>query len=393
MFNGFLDLPVWGYIGVLLVLTHITIVSVTVFLHRHQAHRALELHPLVSHFFRLWLWLTTGMVTKQWVAVHRKHHAKCETPEDPHSPQVLGLQNVLWKGAELYRAEASNGETLEKYGHGTPDDMLEHRLYSRFPYLGIVIMLAVDFILFGFAGITIFALQMIWIPFWAAGVINGIGHFWGYRNFETNDAATNISPIGILIGGEELHNNHHAHASSAKLSNKWWEFDIGWFYIRVFSLLGLAQVKRTAPKVNHEPGKTTIDIETVHAVIRNRFHIMKLYGRNVIRPVIKEESEKANQYFKSLMKRSRRLMIREDVKIDLSGKAVLREVFDHSQALHTVYEFKQNLKELWLRSSNNQLKRVAKLQEWCVQAEATGIKVLQDFARSIHGYSLTAGAA
>jgi stearoyl-CoA desaturase (delta-9 desaturase) len=229
MLDGFLNFSWWEVLVALLVMTHITIAGVTIFLHRHQAHRSVELHPVVSHFFRFWLWLTTGMVTKQWVAIHRKHHAKCETPEDPHSPQTRGLKTVLWRGAELYRAEAENEETLRNYGHGTPNDWLENNVYSRFPLLGIILMAIIDLMLFGVIGITVFAIQMIWIPFWAAGIINGIGHYWGYRSFETRDAARNIMPIGIIIGGEEFHNNHHAYASSARLSYKWWEFDIGCF--------------------------------------------------------------------------------------------------------------------------------------------------------------------
>jgi stearoyl-CoA desaturase (delta-9 desaturase) len=249
-------------------------------------------------------------------------------------------------------------------------------------------MLTIDFLLFGYIGITIFAIQMLWIPFWAAGVINGVGHYWGYRNFETSDASSNIMPIGILIGGEEFHNNHHAYASSARLANKWWEFDIGWFYIRCMELLRLADVRKTAPQVTLEKGKITVDIETVRAVVRNRVHVMKLYGRDVIKPVIRQESRKANIYFRKSIRRARRFMIREDVKIDVKAKQLLNEVTEHSQALATVYKFKQQLKELWLRTYQNQEKRVASLQEWCNQAEQTGIKVLQDFARSIRGYTL-----
>jgi stearoyl-CoA desaturase (delta-9 desaturase) len=244
-----------------LALTHVTIVTVTVFLHRSQAHRALDLHPAVNHFFRFWLWLTTGMVTREWVAVHRRHHAKCETPEDPHSPQVLGLGKVMSEGAELYKAAADDGETLSRYGHGTPDDWLERNLYGRFTWHGVGLLLILDVLLFGVYGITMWAVQMLWIPFFAAGVINGVGHFWGYRNFETADAATNIVPWGILIGGEELHNNHHAFPSSARLSSKWWELDIGWFYIRLLGALGLARVKKVAPEPRAD-GDGVIDMDT-----------------------------------------------------------------------------------------------------------------------------------
>jgi len=294
-FEGLFQLSTWDYVFVTIVLTHITIASVTIFLHRHQSHHALSLHPVVSHFFRLWLWLTTGMVTREWVAVHRKHHAKCETEDDPHSPKKRGLLTVLLAGSWLYRREAVNQETLEKYGQGTPGDWLENNLYSRNPLLGICLMAALDMFFFGSVGLLIFAVQMLWIPFWAAGVINGVGHFFGYRNFETADASTNIVPWAILIGGEELHNNHHAHAASARLSNKWWEIDLGWWYIRMLAFFRLAKIRRLAPKVRKAEAKPNIEIDTVRAIVRNRFHVMKLYGLKVIHPVISEERETADR--------------------------------------------------------------------------------------------------
>jgi stearoyl-CoA desaturase (delta-9 desaturase) len=387
--NGLLNLDIWGVVLATLVLTHITIASVTIFLHRHQSHSALTLHPAVSHFFRFWLWLTTGMVTKEWVAIHRKHHAKCETEEDPHSPQTRGIKTVLWRGAELYRAEAETPETLEKYGQGTPNDWLERKLYSRFPLLGIFFMLLIDVAMFGAIGITVFAVQMLWIPFWAAGVINGIGHFWGYRNFETTDASRNIAPIGILIGGEEFHNNHHAYASSARLANKWWEFDIGWFYIRMLETFGLARVKKVAPKVTIEQDKHVIDMETLRALVRNRFHVMKLYSRKVIRPVIRQERRRVEDgYFRHLLGRVRRFMTREDIKLDPQAMQAIQEAIQHSHALEVVYHFKQQLKELWVRTSNNQTARVQRLQQWCRDAEQTGIESLQNFAQTLRGYTM-----
>jgi len=390
MLNGLLDLSFLGVAVALLLLTHITIACVTIFLHRHQAHHSVDLHPLVSHFFRFWLWMSTGMVTREWVAVHRKHHATCETKEDPHSPQVKGLRKVLFDGVELYREEAKNKETIQNYGQGTPNDWLERHVYGAHPMMGLALMLVLDCLLFGVIGISVFAIQMIWIPFWAAGVINGLGHFWGYRSFETSDASSNIIPVGILIGGEELHNNHHAYASSARLSNKWWEFDIGWFYIRSLQFVGLAKVKRVAPKSRFVPSKAIVDFDTVSAVVRNRFHVMTLYGRNVIQPVIQQEKRHADVYFKKTLKRAKRLMMREDIKIDLDAKEIINQAVARSQALETVYRFKQTLKELWLRTYSNQEKRVAALQEWCREAELTGIKVLQEFAQSIRGYSLQA---
>ncbi|MGD8566806.1 MAG: fatty acid desaturase [Gammaproteobacteria bacterium] len=388
MLDGLLNLSWWEVVIALLVMTHITIAAVTIFLHRHQAHRSVNLHPLVSHFFRFWLWMTTGMVTKQWVAIHRKHHAKCETPEDPHSPQTRGLKTVLWRGAELYRDEASNPETLRNYGHGTPNDWLERKIYSRFPFLGISLMAVIDVLLFGVIGITVFAVQMIWIPFWAAGIINGIGHYWGYRSFETADAARNIMPVGILIGGEEFHNNHHAYAASARLSHKWWEFDIGWFYIRTMQLLGLAKVRTVSPKSAFDPAKAKVDLDTVKAVIRNRVHVMALYGRDVIKPVVQQECASASNSVRNVYKRARRFMIREDLKLDCRAKEILQQAMAESHALETVYQYKQKLKEILTRSSENQAKRLARLQEWCVQAEQTGIDVLQKFAQSLRGYSL-----
>jgi len=386
--NGLLDLSVWGYIGATLLLTHITIAAVTIFLHRHQSHRALTLHPVISHFFRFWLWLTTGMVTKQWVAIHRKHHTHCETESDPHSPQTRGLKKVLLQGAELYREEADNAETLEKFGHGTPDDWIERNLYSRYPFLGISLLLLIDILLFGLIGITIFAIQMIWIPFWAAGVINGVGHYWGYRNFETTDASRNISPWGILIGGEELHNNHHSYPASARLSNKWWEFDIGWLYIRSMEILGLARVKKIAPRAVFVSDKNTIDIDTVRAVIRNRFHVMKLYCRKVIIPVLKQQRRDIQPAYRKFLRRVRKLLTREDIKLDSESQNRLDNALKHSQALQTVYQCKQQLRDIWARSSSDHAGRVKRLQAWCAEAEQSGIQALQDFAHNLRGYSL-----
>lgn len=388
MLEGLLDLPVWGHIVVALLLTHVTIASVTIFLHRHQAHRALDLHPLVSHFFRFWLWLTTGMVTQQWVAVHRKHHAKCETEEDPHSPQVYGIRKVLWQGAELYRVEANNQETLEKYGRGTPDDWLERRLYSSHNALGIGLMLLIDLALFGSMGLAIWAVQMVWIPFWAAGVINGIGHWWGYRNYETTDASTNIVPWGMVIGGEEMHNNHHAFPSSAKFSLKGWEFDIGWLYIRSLEILRLARVKKVAPTPVLVPGKNRLDMETLRAIILNRFHIMADYSRKVMIPVLKEERRKADDSCRRLYRRVRRLLVRDESRLDEVARDRLQAVLDSSQALRTVYQHQRRLRELWDRTASTHENLLQALQEWCRQAEATGIKSLQDFARSLHNYAL-----
>ena len=389
--NGLIDLPWWGYIVVALVFTHITIVSVTIYLHRHQTHRGLDLHPVVSHFFRFWLWIATGMQTKAWVAIHRKHHAKCETDEDPHSPVVMGLRKVLWQGAELYRAEAKNQQTLEKYGHSTPDDWIERHVYTPFTSRGILLMMAIDIALFGAAGLTIWAVQMVWIPFFAAGVINGVGHFWGYRNYECADAATNIVPWGILIGGEELHNNHHTFASSAKFSSKWWEFDIGWMYIRVLETLGLAKVKKVAPRPAFDPAKQRFDLETVKAVVTNRFQVMARFAREVVNQVHREELKKVDPTDKetwTLLKKSRRLIVRETSLIDEHHRQHLSKVLEQNGTLSTVYTMKEKLQAIWQRSTATHEQLIHALEEWCRQAEATGIRALHEFALKLRTYSL-----
>jgi stearoyl-CoA desaturase (delta-9 desaturase) len=388
MFEGLISLPWWGYVLVALGLTHVTIASVTIFLHRHQAHRALDLHPVMSHFFRFWLWLTTGMVTKQWAAIHRKHHAKCETPDDPHSPQVLGINKVLLEGAELYRKESKNQETLDKYGHGTPNDWLENHVYTPYSGKGILIMLAINLLLFGALGLTIWAVQMIWIPLFAAGVINGIGHYWGYRNYEAADASTNIVPWGILIGGEELHNNHHTFASSAKLSSKWWEFDIGWFYIRLMSMLGLARIKKIPPELCFDANKTTVDLDTVKAVIHNRFQVMANFAREVLNNVHREELDKVAENDRALLKRARRLLIREESLLDDQSSERLRAALERSGRLQTVYAMKHKLQNVWQRTATTQAELVNALQEWCREAEATGIQALRDFAERLRTYTV-----
>lgn len=389
MWQGVLDLPVWGYVLAALVLTHITIASVTIYLHRHQAHRGLDLHPAVAHFFRFWLWLTTGMVTREWVAVHRKHHARCETPEDPHSPQVEGINRVLWGGAWLYRREASNAETVRKFGHGTPDDWIERNLYSRFSGLGILLMAVIDLALFGLvAGTIIWVVQMVWIPFWAAGVVNGIGHYWGYRNYEPADASRNISPLGVLIGGEELHNNHHAFPSSAKFSLKPWEFDLGWQYIRGMSALGLARVKRVAPTPVIVPSKRTLDQDTVTAIITNRLHVMASYAREVIAPTLAEERRRLDRNYRRLLRRARRALVRNERLINSRQRERLQNALTISQQLKIVYEFRQRLQEVWARSATTHEALLKNLQTWCSQAEASGVQALQKFSLKLRSYSL-----
>lgn len=391
LFDGLIDLSFWGYFWVALGLTHVTIASVTIFLHRHQAHRALSLHPSISHFFRLWLWLTTGMVTREWAAVHRKHHAKCEKDEDPHSPQKEGILRVLFAGALLYRREALNTETIEAYGHGTPDDWVERNVYSKYRFSGVGMMFAIDLLLFGLPGVVIWLVQMVWIPFWAAGVINGVGHFWGYRNFETQDASRNIVPWGILIGGEELHNNHHAYGVSARLSNKWWEFDIGWLYIRILEILGLAKVRRVAPKTSFADDLGAVDMEMLRAVVSNRFHVLKLYGNQVVAPVLRAQARLADTDAHGLKGRRhwrliKRKLASENPAVEIDSGEKLSTVLANNQTLQTIYDFKQGLKAVWTQRSKDQAELLARLQAWCAEAEASGVSALREFSRQLRGY-------
>jgi len=378
-------MPWWGYVAVTLVLTHITIASVTIFLHRHQAHRALDLHPIASHFFRFWLWLTTGMITREWAAIHRKHHAMCETVNDPHSPQIFGIRKVLWQGAELYRQEAKNRETIEKYGKGTPDDWLERNLYTKHSALGVGIMFVIDVVLFGPIGITMWAVQMMWIPFMAAGVINGLGHYWGYRNFAADDASTNIVPWGIIIGGEELHNNHHAYPTSAKLSAKWWEFDIGWLYIRLLEMLGLARVKKVAGKPQIIPGKTAADAATLQAVLTHRYEVMARFVQSV-KSTLREEIIKLNIHELNV-KTFRRWLHLDEAALPAPEKQVLEKALHMSRVLATIYAMRKELAGLWARSTASQEELLKRLEDWCQRAEATGIEAMQRFARQLRAYA------
>ncbi|MDA1331227.1 MAG: fatty acid desaturase [Proteobacteria bacterium] len=384
--SGLIDLPWWGYILTALGLTHITIAAVTIYLHRHSAHRALDLHPVVTHFFRFWLWLTTGMVTQQWTAIHRKHHARCETEEDPHSPQTLGLKKVFTEGAELYKKEAKNQETIDKFGHGTPDDWIERRLYKKHETIGIVTMLVIDLILFGAIGITIWAVQMIWIPLFAAGVINGVGHVLGYRNFNVNDASTNIIPWGILIGGEELHNNHHAYASSAKLSSRWYEFDIGWLYIRLMEIVGLATVKRMAAKVQLSDSPQSIDDKNLQAIITHRWDVLAQYSNSIKATCVAEIKHIAELH------RFKRPDIGKWLSFDqkfLSPTDLerLKQFGEKSKTLRTIVKMRDELSELWIKSTASKEQLVERLEDWCKRAETSGITALKDFSYLLRRYA------
>lgn len=382
----------WQVLLFTLVTTHITIASVTIFLHRSQAHRALDLHAIPSHFFRFWLWLSTGMVTKEWVAIHRKHHAKCETQDDPHSPVAHGIKTVLLTGSELYRTEAKNQETLAKYGHGTPDDWMERNVYSRFTWQGVGLLLIVDLMLFGAIGLTVWAVQMLWIPITAAGIINGLGHWWGYRNFEAADASTNVSPWGIIIGGEELHNNHHTYPTSAKLSVKKYEFDIGWGYIRALEMMGLAKVRKTAPTLKLGDVKPVADSKTLEALIANRYEVMAKYARGLRSACATEvkrlKAEGARSSAKLAdMRLARRWLHRDADKIPTHVKAQVESACGHSPSLTKLVTMREELRQLWTRTNVSAEQLVADLQAWCKKAEESGIAALQDFAlklRAVH---------
>jgi fatty-acid desaturase len=381
---GLWDLSPLTLVLITLALTHVTIVSVTVYLHRYSAHRSLELHPALKHFFRFWLWMTTGMTTREWTAIHRKHHATCETEDDPHSPQIKGLKRILWQGAEEYRVEAANQETLDRYGAGCPEDWLERNLYSRFPVGGVSTLLVINVALFGVIGLTVWAVQMIWIPLFAAGVINGIGHYWGYRNFECPDAATNIVPWGIIIGGEELHNNHHTYPNSAKLSQKPWEFDIGWMWIRLFQMLGLAKPRSTGPVAHKVPGKQTVDLDTAWAVLNDRFRVMARYAEDVVKPLVEQELDATRR----VVNRAKRTLTREESLVDEAGRHRIDELVNASPTIGTIYEFRQRLQAIWAKRGGNAEEMLAALKQWCVDAEETGIQALKDFVADLRTYAM-----
>lgn len=381
MAHGLLDLPWWQVVLYTLVTTHITIAAVTIFLHRTQAHRAMDLHAIPSHFFRFWLWIGTGMVTKEWVAIHRKHHAKCETEEDPHSPQTRGIENVLWRGAEMYRAESKNKDTIQKYGLGTPDDWIERNLYSRYGWQGVGLMLVLNWALFGAIGTVVWTVQMLWIPITAAGIINGIGHYWGYRNFEAPDASRNISPVGFIIGGEELHNNHHTYPTSARFSVKPYEFDIGWFYIQVLEKLGLASVKKVPPKMQLGAIQPVADEKTLEALIAHRYEVMAGYA-NEMRRVCKAEIQllKARQADISVLEAAKRWMHRDDDKVPATARPQLAQARAAHPVLDKMVTMREELRQMWLNTSQSREQLAADLAAWCHRAEESGIAALKEFS-------------
>ncbi|GAA4406776.1 aminotransferase [Advenella faeciporci] len=391
--GGLLQLSWWQLVLVTLVLTHITIVGVTIFLHRSQTHRGLDLHPIAAHFFRMWLWLTTGMVTKEWVAIHRKHHAKCEKEGDPHSPIVYGIEKVLWKGAELYREESANEETLKRYGHGTPDDWLERNLYTRHSGLGIILTLIVDVLLFGAAGLTVWAVQMAWIPFWAAGVVNGLGHYIGYRNFSSPDSSTNLFPIGIIIGGEELHNNHHAYGTSAKFSSKWYEFDIGWLYIKLMGYVGLAKVRKVAPKLKLEHNSAQVTEKTLQGVITHRYEIMTRYA-DLLKQAAQAEIERLKGVKDNLSIQQAALLksvadriTQAEQSLKPTEKQELEHALSQNKVLATLVNMRDDLTRVWASSTASSEQLLQDLQAWCQQAQQSGIHSLEQFALRLRRYA------
>ena len=393
--HGLWQLNWWGYVVTALVLTHLTIICVTLYLHRSQAHRAIDFHPAVNHVMRFWLWLTTGMKTKEWVSVHRKHHAKCESDDDPHSPIAKGIHLVLWRGAELYSEETARTDTLNIYGRGTPNDAIEKNLYSSHNNIGILLLLATHFVLFGFYGIAIWAVQMLWIPFFAAGVVNGIGHFNGYRNYPTDDYSTNFSNLGILIGGEELHNNHHAYPSSAKLSAKWWEFDIGWLYICILHRLKLATVLRLAPvPAFKRKADKNLDLDTARALFESRLHVTYEYVNKVLKPVLKAELTKADDAYHQLLIRAKHILPKPGNQVSASEDAILKEALLKNETLKLVCEFRHRLHDLLYVMKHKDYHNLKEaLREWCSQAEQSGVETLIEFSQMMQGYALKPSVA
>ncbi|MFK7887514.1 MAG: acyl-CoA desaturase [Gammaproteobacteria bacterium] len=394
---GLTQPPWWGYVLYTVFAIHASVMAVTLYLHRDQTHRGLDLHPIVRHACRFWLWFTTAIVTKQWVAVHRKHHARCETPEDPHSPVIEGIGKVLREGAELYQEEARKESTQEKYGRGTPDDWLERNVYSRFPNLGIMLLAVMNLALFGVLGITIWALQMLAMPVLSAGVINGLGHWTGYRNFECDDAARNLTPVAIVCGGEELHNNHHAFPSSAKFSAQRWEFDIGWMYISLFKAVGLARVRRLMPEPEFASSERSVDLETVRAIIVNRMHVLRDYTRTVTLPVLKAEAlnakNQSSERARQMLRDAKRALTRRPELLDARHQERLQQMLEDSAALKTVHEFRERLHGLWSGATVSNEKLLGQLSDWCKEAEATGIRALEEFSQRLKQYQMPAVAS
>jgi stearoyl-CoA desaturase (delta-9 desaturase) len=385
-FYGLADLNVWGYIVVSLAFMHVTLLGITLYYHRDQAHRSVKLHPVVRHFFRLWLWINTGANTKEWVAVHRKHHAYCERDGDPHSPAIFGLRNIVLEGAEYYRKEAAKPETLEKFGRGTPDDWLERNLYNRWPNLGVAILVVADLVLFGVPGIIMIAVQLSTMPLLAAGIINGVGHAIGYRNFETEDASTNLWPWALFIAGEELHNNHHAFPSSARFSQRPWEIDLGWLHLKVLSALRLAKIRRVAPEPELVATPKVPDVDALRAVIVNRMHVLRHYKNSVTVPVLRSELDQLGDNAARLARRARRLLKWQPGFLDRDSQIRLAELIERHPGLKTVLDYRRELTALWEGAHTSNERLLADFSDWCTRAESSGIEVLRDFSRYLKSF-------
>ncbi len=382
-FYGVLNLGFWQYVGLSVACFYISMMSITLYLHRDQAHRAIDLHPWLRHFFRMWLWINAGALTEEWVAVHRKHHAMCEREGDPHSPQIFGIRKVLLEGAELYKTEAAKSDVIEKYSRGTPRDWMQRNVYSRFHDGGVWILVLGSLLLLGAPGIIFLGIQLISMPVFAAGIINGAGHYWGYRNFEGDDASTNLTPFAVLIGGEELHNNHHAFPTSAKFSVRRWEFDIGWFYICIFRALGLCTVRRLAPKPYIQDSRQ-VDIQTLRAVLINRMHIMRDYTRSVTLPELRRErlADRGNK----MLRRAKLWLIKRPHMLDEFTRQNLLKILENNHTLRTVHDLRESLVGIWEQANVSNERLVKDLKDWCTEAEASGIRSLEEFSARLRGY-------
>ena len=378
---GLVPLPVWGYFLVTFLTIEAMFLGITLYLHRDQSHGGLVLHPALRHLFRFWLWFSSGAVTREWVAVHRRHHAHADKEGDPHSPVIYGLRRVLLEGFELYRKAADDPQTLSCYGRGTPDDWLERHLYSRHSYTGVALFAVAHVALFGVAGIIMVAVHLAAQPFFAAGVINGMGHAVGYRSFEMPSTATNIVPWALLLGGEELHNNHHAFPRSARFSVQRWEIDVGWLWIRLFRALGLAQVRWQAPRMQFEPRQRELDADTAKVLFTNRMHVLRAYARRVVLPVCRDLARREPQG--ALPAGTRKLLVRHPALLAEEASRRLRGLLEKHEALRRVIEFRESLQQLWNESAANPARAVAQLREWCSRAEASGIGALREFAAGL----------
>ncbi|PMQ03541.1 hypothetical protein DyAD56_18895 [Dyella sp. AD56] len=375
--HGLLQVGLGMLLLYLFVMTQLTILTVTLYLHRSQAHRSIDFHPALAHIFRFWSWLTTAMVTREWVAVHRKHHAHADTVQDPHSPYILGIHQLLWRGAELYAAVRSDPDLLATYGHGTTDDWIERHIYTPHSNWGPTLLAVISVALFGVGGMAIWAVQMMWIPFWAAGVVNGVGHWRGYRNFETPDTSANMVPLAIWMGGEELHNNHHAFPSSAKFSVRRFEFDFGWLVIQLLSLLGLARVRRIV-----FDAKTNMAARTARRVaLTPRVKVMTEFFRKVTLPVVHEELRCRDG-------RSPKLSIHLRRALADGGRWLPADEREHLDAwivthpcLHTICRLRNQLAALM--ETRNKDHAAEALSQWVREAQGSGIEALQQFAQSL----------